>query len=204
MKGKTTVAQRVVQFSDSVRIRLEPAFDAADVRYPPTHMTFVGLKDERRLEVWAPRNSGSMALVKTYPILASSGTLGPKLQEGDKQVPEGLYQVESLNPNSMFHLSIKLNYPNPFDLHHATFEGRKFPGSDIFIHGKAASIGCLAMGDEAIEELFILSAETGIDNIAVILAPVDFRHRAMPKTKRILPPWTDDLYNRIRAELSKL
>ncbi|NJN46820.1 MAG: L,D-transpeptidase family protein [Candidatus Competibacteraceae bacterium] len=92
--------------------------------------------------------------IKHYPVLAASGTLGPKLCEGDRQVPEGIYRIKSLNPNSAYHLSLELDYPNAFDLRQAERDGRNNPGSAICIHGKAVSVGCLAMGDTAIEELY--------------------------------------------------
>ena len=145
-----------------------------------------------------------MNLIRTYPVLAASGRLGPKLKEGDRQVPEGLYRIESLNPNSMFHLSLRVNYPNEFDRRQASRESRTNLGGDIMIHGSNASIGCLAMGDEAAEDLFILAAETGIDKITVLLSPVDFRKRAMPEVTHPLPEWTDVLYEQIKQELSKL
>jgi murein L,D-transpeptidase YafK len=71
----------------------------------------------------------------------ASGKAGPKLREGDGQVPEGIYRIDGLNPNSSYHLSLKLNYPNDFDLEQARTEGRTELGGDIFIHGKAVSIG---------------------------------------------------------------
>ena len=70
-----------------------------------------------------------------------------KLKEGDGQVPEGIYHIDSLNPNSMFHLSIRLDYPNSFDKQQGKIDGRKELGSDIMIHGNTCSSGCLAIGD---------------------------------------------------------
>jgi L,D-transpeptidase catalytic domain len=95
--------------------------------------------------VWV-ETSGQVVFIHSYSVLVASGHNGPKLREGDRQVPEGFYRITSLNPNSSYHLSIKLNYPNAFDQQHADEEGRDRLGGDIFIHGKAASIGCLAMG----------------------------------------------------------
>jgi murein L,D-transpeptidase YafK len=95
-----------------------------------------------------------MRLLKTFPILAQSGNPGPKHQEGDLQVPEGVYRIAVFNPESRFHLSLGLNYPNEAD--RARVDSRK-PGGDIYIHGSAVSIGCLAMGDEAIEQIFLLA-----------------------------------------------
>ena len=79
-----------------------------------------------------------------------------KLREGDRQVPEGLYRLIGRNPNSNYHLSMKLDYPNSYDPRHAKREGRSNPGSNIFIHGKSLSVGCLAMSGEAIEAFFVL------------------------------------------------
>jgi len=164
----------------------------------------VGLKQEKKLEVWACGPENKFKLVRTYPIPAAGGKLGPKLKEGDYQVPEGLYRIESLNPNSRFHLSLKLNYPNDFDRQQATIEGRTNPGGDIMMHVSNVSIGCLAMGDEAAEDLFVLAAQVGIDNVLVILSPVDLRIAPMPKLSYPLPTWIETLYEQIKQELSKL
>ena len=91
-----------------------------------------------------------------YPIQGASGDIGPKLIEGDRQVPEGLYEIIGFNPNSSYHISMQLNYPNDFDLKHASAEGRDHSGNNIFIHGKDESIGCLAMGDAAIDFLLVV------------------------------------------------
>jgi len=204
MKTKKTVADRVAEFGDAVRMRLAPLFARIGVEYPPRCVTLVGLKDERLLQVWVSGNEGTWKHLRDYPILGMSGVLGPKLKGGDMQVPEGLYKVESLNPNSLYHLALRVNYPNTQDRSWGRQDGRSNLGSDIMIHGKACSIGCLAMGDEAAEDLFILAAEAGIDNFTIILAPVDFRTRGLPETMAALPPWSDDLYDVIKTELEKL
>jgi murein L,D-transpeptidase YafK len=197
------VADRLRQYGGRVRGRLAPCFAKVGIDYPPAKVVLVGIKDEKKLEVWAS-NDGRFRLVKTYRILGASGRLGPKLREGDCQVPEGLYRIESLNPNSKFHLSLRVNYPNTHDRAQAKEEDRTNLGGDIMIHGGRASIGCLAMGDEAAEDLFILAAETGIENgnVSVILCPVDFRRNEIPKLSYSLPGWTDDLYERIRERLA--
>jgi murein L,D-transpeptidase YafK len=201
---KVTTADRVAQYGPVARARLMPRFDAIKTAYPPRQIVLVGLKKERLLEVWVSGDGKKYKLLHTYPILAASGVLGPKLREGDRQVPEGLYRVESLNPNSLYHLALRVNYPNAFDLQHAKEEGRTEPGSDIMIHGKAASIGCLAMGDPAIEDLFVLVAETGIKNVEIILSPLDFRKQALPKMEKPLPAWTEGLYRSIRQKFEPL
>ncbi len=203
-KGRKTVQDRLEQYGHTVRERLLPYFETAKIPYPPQEVILVGLKHEKILEVWACGKQNRFNLVRTYPILAASGRLGPKLKEGDRQVPEGLYRIESLNPNSMFHLSLRINYPNEFDSQKAKLENRTNLGGDIMIHGNNVSIGCLAMGDQAAEDLFVLAAETGIENISVILSPVDFRKSNLPEVEHTLPEWTDVLYVQIKQELSKL
>jgi hypothetical protein len=202
--GKATVEDRIAQFGEAARLRLKPSFDAAGVAYPPRHLVLVVLKDERRLEACAGESPAELRFIRSWPIVAASGRLGPKLREGDRQVPEGLYRIESLNPNSRYHLALRVNYPNDFDRARGAEDGRADLGGDIMIHGSSASIGCLAMGDEASEDLFVLAAETGLENIRVILSPVDFRARELPSDAGPLPPWTDGLYAQIRRELAKL
>jgi len=201
IRGKKTVEDRVEQFGELVRKRLAPEFERIGTTYPPEELTIVGFKQEKVLEVWV---SNPPRLLKSYPILCASGTLGPKLKEGDRQVPEGLYRIESLNPNSLYHLSLRVNYPNQFDKAKGKIDARENLGGDIMIHGKNCSIGCLAMGDDAAEDLFVLAAETGIENISVILSPVDFRTTELSKGVPELPSWTQELYGLIKTELNKL
>lgn len=110
-----SVEDRSQEFENVVRERLAPHFEAAGVEYPPTSVTFIGIKQDRALEVRACGRDGDSRLICRYPVLAASGGPGPKLREGDRQVPEGIYRVRELNPNSHFHLSIWLDYPNEFD-----------------------------------------------------------------------------------------
>ncbi|MDR0353618.1 MAG: L,D-transpeptidase family protein, partial [Opitutaceae bacterium] len=195
-----SVRQRLRQYGDAVRSRMEPLFKTAGVAYPAARLAFVGLKEEKRLELWAANPEGPMRLVKTYPIKAASGGPGPKLREGDRQVPEGIYAIESLNPNSRYHLSLRVNYPNAFDRARAKEENRANLGGDIMVHGKAVSIGCLAMGDEAIEELFVLAALTGAKNIEVLLCPRDLRARACSPPGNA-PAWTALVYQNLQTAL---
>ena len=204
MRGMKTVEDRVAQYGSIVRVRLTPELSRAGCTYPPKAATFLALKDERVLEVWVTGDDDRLTFLKSYPILGASGHLGPKLREGDMQVPEGLYEIESLNPNSMFHLSIRLNYPNASDRAQGKWDGRDQLGSDIMIHGNTCSAGCLAMGDEAAEDLFILAAETGIHRVSIIVAPVDFRARSLPRDIHPAPDWTGELYAAIQSEMRPL
>ena len=206
LRGLRSVQQRVAEHGDQVHARLGPLFAAARVPYPPQKVTLVALKQERVLEVYASDRVGYMNLVTSYPILGASGHAGPKLRLGDRQVPEGLYQVESLNPNSSFHLALRVNYPNEYDRRKAAADGRdpKTLGGDIMIHGNKGSIGCLAMGDQASEDLFVLAAETGPERVSIIISPVDFRKTDVRREGLQLPPWVDELYGAIQGELSAL
>ena len=204
LNGEKSVADRLAQFADTVHGRLGPRFKDLSVRYPPEQLILVGLKQERVLEVWVSGGQNGFRLLKTYPILGASGRLGPKLREGDNQVPEGLYQVDSLNPNSQYHLALRLNYPNDFDQKYGRLDGRAGLGSDIMIHGASVSAGCLAVGDQAIEDLFVLAAETGTRNVSVILSPVDFRVREPAPLPLDSPAWTPALYADIRIAFERL
>ncbi len=197
-----SVDDRVTQFGAAAEARLAPHFKAAGIPYPPARATLIGLKQERELQLYAAAATGPYRLIRTYPILAASGNAGPKLREGDRQVPEGLYRIESLNPNSRYHLSLRVNYPNDFDRAQAKLDGRTTLGGDIMIHGNAVSIGCLAMGDPAAEELFVLAARTGLSNIQVILSPCEFRRHANLGPAPGAPAWLPSLYEKIKAELA--
>ncbi|MES9993537.1 MAG: L,D-transpeptidase family protein [Candidatus Thiodiazotropha sp.] len=185
----------------SVEQRLQARFERAAVDYPPQRIQLIALKENRRLELWAYQKD-KWHFVHDYAVFAASGGVGPKLREGDKQVPEGFYRIVELNPNSHFHLSMKLNYPNAFDWLNATREGRTNPGSNIFIHGSAWSAGCLAIGNRYIEELFYLVAMVGLDQSAVLIAPYDLRHKEIAPTRNG-PPWLGELYAYLKLRLEQ-
>jgi murein L,D-transpeptidase YafK len=109
-------------------------------------------KEPAILEVWLRTQSGQYSKFKDYPICAFSGRLGPKLREGDLQAPEGFYAVapNQMNPHSQFHLSFNMGFPNAYDRHH----GRS--GSFLMVHGACVSIGCYAMTDAGIEDIWTL------------------------------------------------
>lgn len=189
----------VQRLAPRVRPRWKPFVAAAGLPYPPPELALLAFKRERRLEIWG-RANGAWARIDAVPILAASGGDGPKLRQGDRQVPEGLYRLIAFNPNSRFHLSMMVDYPNPDDLAVAAADGRFDLGGDIFIHGGAQSIGCLAIGDRAIEDLFVLVADVGIERVQVILAPRDPRG-TIPLSAVPDLPFTAELYARIQAAL---
>ena len=119
-----TVDDRLRQYSAASRGRLAIVFRRSAIAYPPAQVVLVVFKQEKVLEIYAAGITSSLQRVARYPILAASGGPGPKLREGDRQVPEGIYRIESLNPNSRFHLSLRLNYPNDFDRRVAAMDQR--------------------------------------------------------------------------------
>lgn len=193
-RGYRTVAEVINLYGSDARSRLKPDFEKAGISYPPKSITLLAIKDQKTLELWS-NDSEPAKYIKSFKVRAASGKSGPKLVEGDRQVPEGHYKIIGLNPNSSYHLSMKLNYPNDFDLKHAKAEGRHRPGSNIFIHGKALSIGCLAMGDEAAEDLFVLASDVGINNISVVISPED--PRIKPLVYNGKKQWGSELYSEI-------
>lgn len=138
---------RVIQARQNVQPELELNFGK------PVFIRII--KEERLLELWLQEQHGNWNIFKTYPVAAMSGEPGPKTAEGDEQAPEGFYRVVpgNMNPRSKFHLSFNIGYPNKYD----RSLGRT--GSFILIHGGDESIGCFAMTDPVIEEIYTLVNE---------------------------------------------
>lgn len=175
-------------------------------------------KKEGELELWAFSGSlGKYILLKTYTICENSGDLGPKREQGDFQVPEGIYYIDRFNPFSSFYLSLGLNYPNKSD---RTLGVKSNLGGDIFIHGSCVTIGCIPIEDEFIKELYLISVYAkngGQKNIPVHLFPVRMDEKGMSYLETISPHlqnfWenlrdvyvsfeNDKLLNRIRINKS--
>lgn len=113
-------------------------------------------KEELKLEVWCKNpEDQNYRLFKVYDCCARSGILGPKVKEGDLQTPEGFYHISVFNPESSYHLSLGINYPNNVDLARTAKHDK--PGGDIYIHGNCVTVGCLPLTDEKIEELYLLA-----------------------------------------------
>ena len=159
-----------------VKARLLPALheELAKRQLAPGAPVYLrAFKESRELELWLRGGASEppeWTLYRTYPIAALSGHLGPKLAEGDGQTPEGCYAItpKLLNPASAYHLAMNIGYPNALDLHH------RRTGSFIMIHGDEVSIGCLAMTDAAIEEIYWLvkeALEAGQGSVPVHLFP---------------------------------
>lgn len=113
-------------------------------------------KEESELEVWKQTRTGKYKLLDEFEICKWSGKLGPKFKEGDRQAPEGFYEITPalMNPNSSYHLAFNLGYPNKYDRAH----GRT--GSHLMVHGACSSRGCYAMTDEQVEDIYALARDS--------------------------------------------
>lgn len=121
------------------------------------NMYITAYKSEGKLEIWLKNKpQKKYKLFKTYNFSAHSGTLGPKVKQGDLQTPEGFYNINVFNPKSNYYLSLGINYPNNVDLLRS---GRENPGNDIYIHGDQVTIGCIPLTDEKIKEVYLLAVE---------------------------------------------
>ena len=196
------LSRKLAEISPGATRRLEAKFSAAKAAWPPADIAFIAIKDEKVLEMHARSEGGAWKVIHRYPVLAASGKAGPKLQQGDKQVPEGVYDISYLNPASRYHVSLRVNYPNSFDRQMAAKDKRKNLGGDIMIHGKAVSAGCLAVGDEAAEELFVLAANVGLSNVKLVIAPTDFRRHGLPPISPSQPDWLPGLYTQVASAMT--
>ena len=154
------------------------------------------VKETRTLELRI-QEKGKWRLLKAYPILAMSGKAGPKTAEGDCQAPEGFYATTPglLNPRSKFHLSFNIGYPNAYDKR----LGRT--GSFIMVHGGERSIGCFAMGDPAIEEIYTMvhqALQAGQKSVPIQIYPFEMTPERMAQERNsphydfwqyLLPAW---------------
>ncbi len=202
--------ERAAKAAANVRPALEPELAAAGLHFgDPVFIR--AFKNERELELFVRnRATEKFDLFRTYKIAGMSGNSGPKLAEGDGQVPEGFYYVppRAMNPNSQYHLSFNIGYPNEYDRAH------KRTGSAIMIHGDRISIGCLAMTDEKIEEIYTLCAAAHAGGQAYFRVHIfPFRMTAERLEARADPVWNDfwlnlkegyDLFekNRVPPEVS--
>lgn len=169
---------------------LKAKFKAKNLKYPPAEIYLRAIKSERILELWASNTKGkALILVESYKVAGQSGGLGPKRKEGDRQVPEGFYEIDRFNPASKFWLSLGINYPNASD---RILSDKSKPGGDIFIHGDNRSIGCLAMTDPIIEEIYIAAMDArarGQKRIRVDIYPSRNPATLITKTPEMKSLW---------------
>jgi len=154
---------------------LKKQFAARNLKWPAKYIYVRSFKYDSELEVWVKNTQEEeYKLFKTYKVCALAGTLGPKRIEGDYQVPEGFYYINEFKPNSSYHLSLGLNYPNAAD---RILADSSQPGGDIYIHGSCVTTGCIPITNPQIEELYIITSHArgmGEDFIPVHIYPVRF------------------------------
>lgn len=156
-------------------------------------MLIRAFKSEMKLELWVKSSySNQYDLFKTYNVCSKSGVLGPKLKEGDKQTPEGFYNVtkDRLNPNSQYFLSFNIGFPNTYDRSY----GRT--GSLLMIHGNCVSVGCLAMTDKSIGEIYLIVEQNfkyGHKSIPIHIYPFRMTQKNMKarSTSHWYPFWAN-------------
>ncbi len=142
-------------------------------------------KKEAEMEIWKQRSDGRYVYLKTFPMCRWSGQLGPKVREGDRQVPEGFYTVTpgSMNPNSAYYLSFNVGYPNAYD------RAWGHTGGSIMVHGICSSAGCFSMTDQQIEEIYAIMRESFAGGQhAVQMQSFPFRMTAENMAKHRLDP----------------
>ena len=163
--------KRVKDAYDIHKVSISKKLTALNVDGSNFQILFIAYKANKKLEVYVGSPNKEMSLYETYNVCAQSGDIGPKNQSGDNQTPEGYYYIDRFNPASNFLLSLGLNYPNKADKIRSNASDL---GGDIFIHGNCLSIGCLAMTDESIKEIYTLAIMARNSNqmkIPVIIAP---------------------------------
>jgi murein L,D-transpeptidase YafK len=177
---------RVRRAQLNARPRVNRLFQQRNIRHPAAEVFVRVFKRDRELEVWVrPLDSSRFQLLKTYGICALAGKPGPKRRQGDEQVPEGFYTIDLFNPQSSYHLSMRVDYPNASD--RAASRGGRL-GGDIYIHGDCVSEGCLAMTDEGIEDLYWLGIEAhamGQTNIPIHIFPARLTDAEMVQMKDV-------------------
>ena len=151
---------------------LKETFARRDIDYPPQALTLRIFKDENVLEVWG-RGQGQKkyTYIKDYPIHSLSGNLGPKRGKGDQQVPEGFYHIYYYNPASLYHFSVRINYPNKSDRKLGYKENLE---EDVYIFGETVSVGSICLSDESMKELFVILVDVhdgGMEKIPVQIFP---------------------------------
>lgn len=154
---------------------IKEEFSQYNLSFPPQNVVLRIFKHEKELEVWVGDDLFSpFELVKTYDICMISGDLGPKRKEGDLQVPEGFYVITELNSTSKYHLSLGINYPNFSD---KILGNKKSLGGSIYIHGECVSIGCIAMSNNDIEEIYTICNLIKTKQIQVQIFPIRFDNK---------------------------
>lgn len=170
-KEKQLQFPRVKEAFDEKEKTIKQYFSKANLPYQGFSLFIRAFKKERIVEAWVKTSGDKFDLLVTFPFCETSGGLGPKRKEGDLQIPEGIYTLNHFNPQSNFHLSLGVSYPNASD---KILSDKKQPGGAIYIHGNCVTIGCIPITDDKIKELYVLAVEArnnGQQNIPIHIYP---------------------------------
>lgn len=174
--------ERVRKAIDDKEHLIEKKLNSYGIQLNNVHILLVAFKDVARLDLYCrEQREDVFRLIHSYPVCATSGSLGPKRKEGDMQVPEGFYFINRFNPVSNFYLSLGLNYPNASDKLKSTHPRL---GGDIFIHGSCVTIGCLPMTDDVIKEIYLYAMHAknnGQERIPVYIFPFEMTNQNLLK-----------------------
>lgn len=172
------VSLKVPASLDSKEEFLQKEFKRKGLEWPAQYVLFRSFKYDGELEVWAKDNANEKyKLFKTYKVCMQSGSLGPKRLQGDYQVPEGFYYITEFKPNSAYHLSLGLNYPNTSD---KILSDPQRPGNGIYIHGSCVSVGCIPVNNSDIEEIYLIASAakaSGEEFIPVHVFPIRYNNK---------------------------
>ena len=185
-----------------------------DIPLKELNILIVAYKYEKELEIFVKKKTETTyKSFGTYWICKKSGKLGPKRKYRDGQVPEGFYYVDRFNPESSYHLSFGINYPNLSDKIKSTSTNL---GGNIFIHGSCVTIGCLPMTDDKIEEIYVCAIHAknnGQEEIPVYLFPFKMTDKNFNQVKKdygnkveLIEFWTNlkrgyDLFQKTKKEV---
>jgi murein L,D-transpeptidase YafK len=171
-KNHPRVKQAIKKKESLVRERLKNHY----INLDDFNLLMVAYKAEKRLDIFAKKpHERRYIKIISYPICDISGKMGPKRKRGDLQTPEGFYHIDRFNPGSSYHLSFRVNYPNLADRRKSPYSDL---GGDIYVHGSCATIGCLPMTDELIEEIYIMAiyAMNSQEKIPVYIFPFEMNN----------------------------
>lgn len=200
-------ADRVQAAKTRLKQALPALFATQQVPWPPQEVFLRAIKEQDdgtpgAVELWARgKNQPAYTLIKSYPICALSGVLGPKRREGDGQIPEGFYTISKLNPVSSYHLSMRVDYPNASDrVRGKALDSTASLGGDIMVHGNCVTIGCIPLQDEPIEEVYLVAdAVFGKHPLPIHIFP---RRLDEPGLKALLATTTDATLQSFWRELA--
>jgi murein L,D-transpeptidase YafK len=164
---------------------IESWFTDKNLGFPSDKIFWRVFKWNKVMELWAySSDSGKYIMIKSLPICETIGDLGPKRRQGDLQIPEGFYIIENFNPQSKYHLSLRISYPNKSD---SILGYSSELGGDIYIHGGCETIGCLPMTDTLIESIYLVniySRSVGQENIPIHIFPTKLTVNNFNKMKK--------------------